>query len=203
MVPPPWTVISPRGEYHELAAEQLQPFAKANGLIDSSRTNELKALVGAGNSKSLDKLPRHRRGWQLLQRVQWLVHDFNGEMVPVIGGDGKLFVANFADWCNCNLPGLTGERLNEFLNGGWYWSNGFKEFRLRSVWKLADAPPGDPVAHIRDFVQQRASGAAAAPIILPNFAAQVEHLEGRHSTTAGSLEVRFGANLAFSSRPTR
>jgi hypothetical protein len=207
MVLPPWTLVSPKGDVHDVAgAAQLKVLAKANGLIDSSYKDQLRVVVGDGNSKPLERLPRHRQGWQLLQRVQWLAHDFNGEMVPVIGGDGKLFVANFADWCNCNLPGLTGERLNEFLNGGWYWSNGFKEFRLRSVWKLAGAPPGDAVAHIRDFVQgqqQRASGAAAAPIILPNLAAQVEPLEGCHSPMPGSLEVSFRTLEPFSSRPTR
>jgi hypothetical protein len=127
MVPPPWTIISPAGDDNDVEDDnQLKLLAKANGLINSARTNELKAVVGAGNSKPLDQLPRHRRGWQLLQRIQWLVHVDTSEMVPIVGGDASLFIKHFATWCDSNLTGLSAERLNGFLNGGWYWSNSEK-----------------------------------------------------------------------------
>jgi hypothetical protein len=193
MVLAPWTIISPVGDDSEVEdSAQLKVVAKANGLIDKKYTNELKGLVGDGNSTPLDKLPRHRRGWQLLQRVQWLMHVETGEMVPVIGGDGTRFVTNFAGWCSFNLLGLSGERLNTFLNAGWYWSNGFKEYRLRSSWALAAKPPEHALAHLRAFVhqqQQIASGAAAAPIKLPNYA-EAAHVPSSSSRAAGSHEVR-------------
>ena len=191
MVLPPWRLVSPKGDVHDVAdAAQLKVLAKANGLIDKSYKDQLKVVVGDGNSKPLERLPRHRHGWQLLQRVQWLAHVSNGQLVPVIGGDGTIFTTNFAEWCSSNLPGLTGERLNEFLNGGWYWSNGFKEFRLRGVWKLADEPPEDAAAQLQAFVVGKQQEAPEL-INLPDYAAEAERMEGRHSPTPGSLEVSF------------
>ena len=75
MVASPWHVLSPNGTLYVVADdESLKRLAAANGLINSQRKNKLKEVVGAGNMKKVAELPLHRHGWQLLERVQWLVH---------------------------------------------------------------------------------------------------------------------------------
>jgi hypothetical protein len=99
MVPPPWHLVSPTGATYVVTnAEALKELAKSTpGLIDSSRTNLLAILVGAGHdSKALADLPLHKKNWQLRQRVEWIQRiDAPAIILPIIGGDGTFFVNTF------------------------------------------------------------------------------------------------------------
>ena len=164
MVAAPWTIVSPLGEIHVVKSEgELKSLAKANGLVDKSYKNQLRALVGVGIEKPIRSLPLHRNGWQLLERVCWLVHVESGLWAPIIGGDGQLFMSNFKSWCNINLPGLEGGRLNEFMNKGWYWSNGQEQQVLCSAWRRAEAPPSHAEEEITSFLFRAAAGQGAGP----------------------------------------
>ena len=109
MVASPWRVLSPDGTLYIVDGDDaLKELAAANGMINSQRKNKLKEVVGAGSTKDVDALPLHRHGWQLLERVQWLVHVESGKKVPIVGGDGQKFISNFKEWCDANLPKLDG-----------------------------------------------------------------------------------------------
>ena len=73
MVPPPWSIASPHGAVHLVeSVSQLKKLSRANGLVDASYRDKLQEVVDPKNVKAAENLPRHRCGWQLLQRVQWL-----------------------------------------------------------------------------------------------------------------------------------
>jgi hypothetical protein len=206
MVVPPWTLISPTGVIVQVDdVRVLKTVAKANGLIDSSYKNQLAVLVDVSNKKTVAQLPRHRCGWQLLQRVQWLTHVDTGEMVPIIGGDATKFVSNFDAWCNSNLPddGSLGSRLTHFLNDGWCWSNTKKVPLFRSTWALSDAPPPDAAEQIERFVGQ-ASALPYASIGLPDYGlVELPRVEMAFSRALGSPEVNLSSLSPYSSRSTR
>jgi hypothetical protein len=169
MVAAPWTIFSPLGARHVITdANDLKVLAKANGLINKSYTNELKSLVDLNGSKPLASLPQHRKGFQLRERMRWLVHIESGEVVPLLGGDGHTFISNFKDWCNTNLPGLEGGRLNEFAGKGWFFSNGFQQHVLCTKWRLQETPPVDADAAVASFVRQ---ASVQGEIALPDYGA--------------------------------
>ena len=156
MVPPPWDVSSPVGELHHIEdIATLKQVAVSYGMITANYKNALTELRGKDEMAELHLLPLHRKGWQLVARMQWIMHADTKEIVPIVGGDGNYFVTNFAHWCASNLPGLTGQRLNEFLRrGGQVWSNGRRVERVGRAWELLTSPPADPVALVRAFVSR-------------------------------------------------
>ena len=114
MVSAPWTLLSPTGVLYYVRDEvNLRTLARDENLIVGSRKNNLlRELVDPANKKCLDKLPRHRAHWQLLQRVQWLQCVETEECVPVVGGDGDYFVKKFA-CAREDMQAFDGSRLNE------------------------------------------------------------------------------------------
>ena len=74
MVAPPWQFCSPKGAVHVVTDDtELKELGISNGLVTSQRKNKLKELLGRPDSE-ISELPRHRSGWQLLERIQWLEH---------------------------------------------------------------------------------------------------------------------------------
>ena len=66
MVPPPWNLVSPTGVIHVVADDKaLLVLAKTNNELIVAGKNKLRDLVGKPETP-LDKLPLHRKHWQLL-----------------------------------------------------------------------------------------------------------------------------------------
>jgi hypothetical protein len=167
MVSPPWRVESPKGAIHVIVdSKKLKVLASDHELIGANRVNPLADVVGISaryKASPLSDLPLHRSGWQLLDRVEWLEHVASGALVPIIGGDGILFISNFKAWCTANLPGLEGTRLNEFLGKGWYWSNGYEQHVLCSAYRRFWSTPTDPELRVQAFLKDAAHIAAHLP----------------------------------------
>ena len=142
----------------------------------------------------MDDLPRHRSGWQLLERIQWLVHVETDGLVPIIGGDGQIFITHFKEWCDANLPGLEGGRLNEFIGKGWFKSNGLKQYVLCSRWRRLEAPPDDLEACLALFLRHSSALGEAS---LPDYGAHSNRApaDGSSSRLNGSPEVCLGSFL--------
>ena len=150
MVSAPWALLSPTGVLYYVRDEvSLRTLARDENLIvGSGKKNLLRQLVDPANKKCLDKLPRHRAHWQLLQRVQWLQCVETEECVPVVGGDGDYFVKKFA-CAREDMQAFDGSRLNQLLNKGWLWRHGeqsniYTQKSNSSLrWKRLDEPPAD------------------------------------------------------------
>ena len=150
MVSAPWTLLSPTGVLYYVRDEvSLRTLARDENLIvGSGKKNLLRQLVDPANKKCLDKLPRHRAHWQLLQRVQWLQCVETEECVPVVGGDGDYFVKKFA-CAREDMQAFDGSRLNQLLNKGWLWRHGeqsniYTQKSNSSLrWKRLDELPAD------------------------------------------------------------
>ena len=92
--------------------------------MESNRTNLLKQLVDPDDKVArLDKLPQHKKHWQLLQRVPCLYRDDDPSIVlPIIGGDGQYYEKHFAQTRE-DTTSFDGTRLQQLLNKGWLWSS--------------------------------------------------------------------------------
>jgi hypothetical protein len=172
MVPPPWQLVSPHGVVHHVRDERaLLQLAKQEDLISRSKNqkNLLRDLVDPGNKHAIDKLPKHRKHWQLLQRVQWLQRVDTGELVPVIGGDGEYFVNEFAA-ARADTKFFDGLRLNQFLEKGWLWSNSDKAYEYTQKgctarWRLLADPPAG--AYLPSVALPSPFAATAPPTVPP------------------------------------
>jgi hypothetical protein len=120
-VPPPWKLVSPARVIHPVLNEAALGELAGS---DKSLNQDLRKLVGLRVVKNTAvTLPRHKQHWQLLDRVVWLKHVETDELLPIIGGDGAFYVANF---CGPSHREETrffdGSRLNSFINNGYIHS---------------------------------------------------------------------------------
>ena len=117
-------------------------------------------------------------------------------MVPIIGGDGQIFISNFKEWCSVNLPKLESGRLNEFMLKGWFWSNELRQDVLCKRWRRAEEPPEDAEAELASFLRQASS---VSRVALPDYAQGVaEHAGGAslyqpHGSSSGVHGACLGA----------
>ena len=121
----------------------------------TKKNNLLRELVDAGGTKTIDKLPLHRKFWQLQQKLQWIQRvDAPDIVLPIIGGDGAYFEKTFA-WRRDDTRLFDGSRLNQLLTKGFIKSNGkpvsfYHPDGSSYMWQRLDAEPHDAEQRLLD-----------------------------------------------------
>lgn len=124
----PWQLMSPSGGWLWVAKNELTDFATEIG----DKTFNVKVLVGLeqGNVKT-GRVKQHASHFQLGRNVVWLRRTDTGEKVPIIGGDAKFFLQQFA-WQRSDMA-FEQSKLQALINGG-IRSNG----KLTLIYKMKE-----------------------------------------------------------------
>ena len=152
MSPPPWVLISPSGQPHEVRdRDDLQTLPERTLEIRSDQLDDLRKLIGLRVGKSgATKLPVHKRHWQLRERVQCVRCDETGELVFIVGGD----VHHFKTLTHLHGRGMATfdwGRFGTFLNAGHIWITAAGGVKVKIdyyspknsafKWRLVESPP--------------------------------------------------------------
>mmetsp|Transcript_7846 Transcript_7846/g.11969 ORF Transcript_7846/g.11969 Transcript_7846/m.11969 type:complete len:318 (-) Transcript_7846:529-1482(-) len=191
LVPPPWTLVAPSGVLHHVRDEDA---LRLLAVGDPGFLNDLRKLVGLFVERSTcKKLPLHKRQWQLLERVRWLQRVDSGEHIPIVG-DARHYVQSFAH-SRDDTAHFDELRLNQFLNGGWIWSNSKKVFEYAQKgspyrWRLVDAPPN--AAHLLPSVPAPSRFSLAAGmtnLLAPEATPMPVQQSGTEAGTSGERRI--------------
>ena len=114
---PPWRLLSPHCVVYTVRDETALELLAAEACV---RPSNMKQLVGL-QKNSTANLPRHKGGWQLVDRAWWVARDPFQTLaavspVPISGANGTRWVADFAR-LHCD-PLLDGGRLHTLANTG-------------------------------------------------------------------------------------
>ena len=117
-LPLPWILLSPLMIVHTVrSTDDLDALADHANVPRSN----FKQLVGINKNTSAG-LPQHKGGWQVLQKLRWVMRSATPRYgpavapMPVVGASGNEFVRDFADVVNDK--GINGKTLWSFATVG-------------------------------------------------------------------------------------